>query len=213
MTIAQAVSAAVQKVKEVFLPSLVEVAVLHGESNSKRNVMDVKGKPAKSSGRICWNGSKGKVVLRDPSGAFAPKETPDDTISHLRVFARFWEDSEPIELVASKEGVHTSNPSTYRVGHAKAGQIIPNTGGNRTLTFTKVVEIAERDAEGAEGALHRYTAMVSITRVIHKTDEEGKVIKGGKDNGYRVSARIIPRAAGGGNVVNADFEFLDDLED
>lgn len=68
--------------------------------------------------------------------------------------------------------VHVSEPSKYRKGHAKAGQIVPGTGGNWTVTHSASIELKDSD-----GKSHGYTLMVTVTYL------EGK--------GFKVYAKAL----------------------
>lgn len=70
--------------------------------------------------------------------------------------------------------VHTSAPRLYGRDHAKAGQAMPNTGGNLTVTHSQTLVLVD----GKDS--YPFTLMVTVTYV------EGK--------GFRVSAKAIPQA-------------------
>lgn len=59
--------------------------------------------------------------------------------------------------------VHISEPRKYGKNHAKAGQVIPSTGGNWTVTHSAVVVITDADED-----VHRYTLMVTATYLANK---------------------------------------------
>lgn len=72
--------------------------------------------------------------------------------------------------------VHVSEPRKYSAKHEKAGQVVPNTGGNQTVTHS--LSIVLNDADGGE---HRYTLMVTVTYVAAK--------------GFRINAKAIANKA------------------
>ncbi len=72
--------------------------------------------------------------------------------------------------------VHTSAPRLYGRDHAKAGQAMPNTGGNLTVTHSLVISLVDETT----GEKIPFTLMVTVTYVA--------------DKGFRVTAKAIPQA-------------------
>lgn len=70
--------------------------------------------------------------------------------------------------------VHVSAPRLYGKTSPKAGQTIPGTGGNPTVTHSTVIELSE-----PAGATHAFTLMVTVTYIEKK--------------GFVVSAKAIPQ--------------------
>lgn len=90
-----------------------------------------------------------------------------------------------VELKASNPA-HLSEPSVYPKGHAKEGQVKPNTGGNWTRTAAGSITL--KDIEGDE---HRFTAMVTVTYLPQK--------------GFKVNARAIPQASAATAEIEGDL--------
>lgn len=103
----------------------------------------IEGKPNKEGSRI-WYEEKGLVP---------ELVAPDAVVPALAAIAVTYEGN---ALNAGE--VHVSAPSKYRKGHEKQGQVVPNTGGNQTVTHSSSITLTD---EG--GKEFGYTLMVTVT--------------------------------------------------
>jgi hypothetical protein len=79
--------------------------------------------------------------------------------------------------------VHVSEPRVYGSNSPNAGKTIPNTGGNLTVTHTKVITVPSGKDENGEAL----TVMVTATRLV-RPDK-----KTGDDRHYALSIKGLPR--------------------
>lgn len=115
--------------------------------------LELQGKPSKKGNT--WYSASGLV----------PEITSDPEAALGAVSASF-------NGEALKAGeVHTSAPRLYSAGHPKAGQKVPGTGGNLTVTHSTQVELDGQP----------FTLMVTVTYIT--------------DKGFRISAKAMPRPA------------------
>jgi hypothetical protein len=105
--------------------------------------LELVGKPNKEGTRI-WFEASGLV----------PEQVADPTAALSAISVTF----DGVALNAGE--VHTSAPRKYSKTHAKAGQDIPGTGGNLTVTHSLSVELNDRDGKG-----YGFTLMVTVTYV------------------------------------------------
>lgn len=133
------------------LPSILSVTVNGGP-------LELEGKPNKAGTGI-WYEASGVVPQE-----FESAEAVTDALGKTVVVY------DGDELTAGE--VHVSSPALYRKGHEKAGQVVPNTGGNLTVTHSASVQLSD-----ATGTSHGYTLMVTTTYI------EGK--------GVRINAKAL----------------------
>lgn len=145
--------------------------------------------------------SKGNVVAEDTLGVFACPQnefiSANGNIFFLGGIKEGWvlegEDAE--EVLASLRfridgedlnvgDVHVSEPRVYGSTSPNAGKVIPNTGGNPTVTHTKVTTVPSTKDESGEDL----TVMVTATRLV-RPDK-----KTGEDRHYSLSIKGLPRA-------------------
>lgn len=79
--------------------------------------------------------------------------------------------------------VHISEPRVYGSNSPNAGKPIPNTGGNVTVTHTKVITVPSTKDEAGEDL----TVMVTATRLTRPNK------KTGEDRFYSLSIKGLPR--------------------
>jgi hypothetical protein len=133
------------------LPSSLSVTVNGGP-------LELEGKPNKAGTGI-WYEATGVVPQQFESAAEVEAALGKVVVSY-----------DNAELKVGE--VHVSQPRLYGKGHEKAGQTIPGTGGNLTVTHSASIQLADRD-----GGSHGYTLMVSVTYL------DGK--------GVRITAKAI----------------------
>lgn len=122
----------------------------------------IAGKPNKENTRVWYEGS---TVIAE-------------TVSEDEAVAILGDLSVTYAGEALKAGqVHKSEPRLYKAGHPKAGQVMPNTGGNWTVTHTCPVFLNDI----ADQTEHGFTLMATVT------------YKDGK--GFIVSIKAIPKPA------------------
>lgn len=121
----------------------------------------IAGKPNKAGTRVWYDGS---TVIKETV-------TEEVAISVLQALNVSYEGT---TLKAGE--VHKSEPRLYKAGSPKAGQVIPNTGGNWTVTHTCPVALNEIRT----GEEFSFTLMVTVTYKAEK--------------GFIVSIKAIPKA-------------------
>lgn len=103
----------------------------------------------------------------------------------------------------NNNGVHRSEPRKYAAtinkgpnkgaAHPKAGQVIPNTGGNLTITWSGSVPLVGGDASEKVGEVKNYTTMVTVTqiRASDRDVKKGHAEAIGDHLGYSVSVKAM----------------------
>lgn len=192
----------------VVMPEVVEFTLEVGDVQAG---VKVKGKQTKSG--VSYKGSKSGLLLHAPGAEYTfdyEGSDVDDTLACIN--ARLG------DVVLNRGEIHTSKPATYRshtkkdgvlVPNPKAGQLVPNTGGMRTVTLSAVADVASQFStifvtitkvakffDGAEWAEFSAKKAVDLDspRVLDvQHDENGGIVRVAVDHGYTITPKVWPR--------------------